>query len=112
VKKHNISAPDTAKVQLVLDGGSFDIKASDDGINASQNTTGIPVAVTINGGAINIAMAAGDTDAIDSNGDLIINGGTVNITAQSAFDFDGKAELNGGTVTVNGSAVSSITKSR
>ena len=97
---------------VVFDGGSFDIKAADDGINASQNTTGIPVAVTINNGTINIAMAAGDTDAIDSNGDLIINGGTVNITAQSAFDFDGKAELNGGTVTVNGSAVTSITKSR
>ena len=31
-----------------------------------------------------------DTDAIDSNGDLTINGGTFDITAQSAFDYDGK----------------------
>lgn len=96
---------------VVIDGGTFDINASDDGINATQSTKDIPVAITINGGTLNINMGSGDTDALDSNGDLIINGGTVNITAQFAFDFDGKSELNGGTVTVNGSEVTSITNS-
>ena len=96
---------------VVFDGGTFDIQASDDGVNATANTTDIPVAITINGGTLNITMGAGDTDALDSNGDLIINGGTVNITAQFAFDFDGKGELNGGTVAVNGSEVTSITNS-
>ena len=96
---------------VVFDGGTFDITASDDGVNATANTTDIPVAITINGGTLNIKMGSGDTDALDSNGDLIINGGTVNITAQFAFDFDGKGELNGGTVTVNGSEVTSITNS-
>ncbi|MBP5163949.1 MAG: carbohydrate-binding domain-containing protein [Lachnospiraceae bacterium] len=96
---------------VVVDGGTFDINASDDGINATQSTKDIPAAITINGGTLNINMGSGDTDALDSNGDLIINGGTVNITAQFAFDFDGKSELNGGTVTVNGSEVTSITNS-
>ena len=96
---------------VVFDGGTFDITASDDGVNATANTTDIPVAITINGGTLNIKMGSGDTDALDSNGDLIINGGTVNITAQFAFDFDGKGELNGGTVTVNGSEITSISNS-
>ncbi len=97
---------------VVFDGGTFEITASDDGVNASQNTTEIPVALTINGGTLNITMGAGDTDALDSNGDLIINGGTINITGQSPFDYDGKGELNGGTVTVNGNVVTKLTKSR
>ena len=54
-------------------------------------------------------MGQGDTDAIDANGNIYINGGTINITAQSAFDFDGTGELNGGTVTVNGSVITELT---
>ena len=53
-------------------------------------------------------MGAGDTDAIDSNGDLYINGGTLNITAQSAFDYDGNAIKNGGTIIVNGTETDTI----
>ena len=54
-------------------------------------------------------MGQGDTDAIDSNGNLYINGGTINITAQSAFDYDKEAKYNGGTVTVNGEKITTIT---
>ena len=54
-------------------------------------------------------MGPGDTDAIDSNGDLTINGGTIDITAQSPFDFDGTGALNGGTITVNGEQVTELT---
>ena len=53
-------------------------------------------------------MAAGDTDGVDSNGDLYINGGTINITGQSAFDYDGEAVNNGGTIIVNGSRTDTI----
>ena len=56
-------------------------------------------------------MGQGDTDAIDSNGDLIITGGNIDITAQFAFDFDGQVTFSGGTVYVNGQQVSSITNS-
>ena len=56
-------------------------------------------------------MGQGDTDAIDSNGDLYINGGTIDITAQFAFDFDGVGQMTGGNVTVNGQTVTQLTNS-
>ncbi len=59
----------------------------------------------INGGTIDVNMASGDTDAVDSDGDLYINGGTVNIVGNSAFDYMGVGEFNGGDVTVNAAAV-------
>ena len=65
----------------------------------------------INGGEISVTMAQGDTDAIDSNGNLYINGGTINITAQFAFDYDGIGQLNGGTVIVNGSQINQLSNS-
>ena len=95
---------------IVIDGGDSTINASDDGINASTSdiiTTGL--SITINDGNLTIIMGAGDTDAIDSNGNLTINGGTINITAQSPFDFDGTGSLNGGTVTVNGQKITQLT---
>ena len=54
-------------------------------------------------------MGAGDTDGIDSNGDLIINGGTISINGQSPFDYDGNGELNGGTLIVNGTQTETLT---
>ncbi len=94
---------------VTINDGNIDISASDDGINAGQKISGTTPLIEINGGEITINMGAGDTDAVDSNGDLVINGGTLNITAQSAFDCDGNAQLNGGSVTVNGTQITSIT---
>ena len=92
-----------------INGGDITINASDDGINASEKSTSYTPTVEINGGDITITMGRGDTDAIDSNGNLFINGGTLDITAQSAFDWDGQATLSdAATVTVNGSRVMSL----
>ena len=94
---------------VVINDGTVNISASDDGINAAQKIDSVTPSVEINGGEITINMAQGDTDAIDSNGNIKINGGTVNITAQSAFDWDGTAEISGGTVYVNGTKVTELT---
>ena len=67
--------------------------------------------IEINGGEITVAMGAGDTDGIDSNGNIIVNGGTVSVTGNSTFDYDGTAQYNGGTIIVNGQQVSSIPNS-
>ena len=54
-------------------------------------------------------MGQGDTDAIDCNGNITVNGGTIDITAQmSSFDYDGNATYNGGTIIINGEQVDSI----
>ena len=114
---------------LQIDGGTFDItaaeglegtyikvndgtiliNASDDGVNAAYKSSAYTPTFEMNGGTLTINMGAGDTDAVDSNADLIINGGTIDITGQSAFDYDGTAQHNGGTIIVNGQTVDSIT---
>ena len=93
---------------VLINGGDITISASDDGINAGQKSDAYIPTVEINGGNITITMGQGDTDGIDSNGNIIINGGTVNITGQSTCDYDGTAELNGGTLIVNGQEVDTI----
>ena len=97
--------------QVEINDGTINIAASDDGINAGQKSDAFDIVLTINGGNTTIIMGQGDTDAIDSNGDLYINGGTVDITAQFAFDFDGVGQMNGGTVTVNGETVTQLVNS-
>ena len=92
-----------------LNGGAVSIQASDDGINAAQKSRSYTATIEINGGDITVAMGAGDTDAIDSNGNIIVNGGTVSVSGSSAFDYDGSAQYNGGTLIVNGQQVSAIT---
>ena len=112
-----------ATTLLQIDGGRFDvtgaegleatyikinISASDDGVNAAYKSSAYTPTVEINGGTLTIVMDAGDTDGVDSNGNLIINGGTIDITGQSSFDYDGTAQYNGGTIIVNGQTVDAI----
>ncbi len=117
-----------ATYQLQLDGGSIDIsaaegleatyiqindgvvnvQASDDGINAGQKSNACVPTIEINGGTVTIVMGAGDTDGVDSNGNIIINGGTIDVSGSSAFDYDGTAQYNGGTIIVNGQTVNAI----
>lgn len=92
-----------------INGGTINISASDDGINASNKSNAVSTAIEINGGDITVNMGQGDTDGIDSNGNLIINGGTIRVNAQSPFDYDGTAQKNGGTIYVNGTQTDAIT---
>lgn len=92
-----------------INGGNINISASDDGINAANKSRNYSVAVEINGGNITIKMGNGDTDGIDSNGNLYINGGTIDITCNSPFDYDGESKYTGGTIIVNGEETNTIT---
>lgn len=98
---------------IQINGGTINIDASDDGINATNKSNGAyPVVVEFNGGNTTINMGQGDTDAVDANGSIYVNGGTINITAQtSSFDYDQAAEFNGGTIIINGQEVSEIPQS-
>lgn len=92
-----------------VNDGTINISASDDGINAGRKSNDYDVTVEINGGNITIKMGQGDTDGIDANGNIYINGGTINITGNSPFDYDGEAEYTNGKIIVNGEEVNSIT---
>ena len=92
-----------------INGGEVRIDASDDGVNASNKSSSYKTIAEFNGGYVYINMAQGDTDGIDSNGDLYINGGTVDVYCNSPFDYDGVGEYNGGTIKVNGETTNEIT---
>lgn len=94
---------------IQINGGQFNISAYDDGINAARKSSFYSPVIEINSGTIKIVIASGDHDAIDSNGDLIITGGIIDITSNSAFDYDGKCYYSSGTIIVNGQKVDSIT---
>ena len=102
------AAEATEATWIQINGGTLDLAATDDGINAGRKSNAYTVCIEINGGEISIDMGQGDTDAIDSNGNLYINGGTISINAQSPFDYDGIGQYNGGTIYVNGSQVDSL----
>ena len=93
---------------IQFNAGSVSIQASDDGVNAAYKSSAYTPTVEINGGEITVSMGAGDTDGIDSNGNIIVNGGTVSVTGNSTFDYDGTAQYNGGTIIINGQQASSI----
>ena len=106
----DISAAEAIEATYVtINDGVIGISASDDGINAAAKSAAYTPTIEINGGEITISMGQGDTDAVDSNGYIYINGGTVDITAQSPFDYDMGAELNGGTLIVNGTQTTEMT---
>ena len=93
---------------IQLNGGTLSIQATDDGINAGRKSSAYTPTVEINDGDISVTMGAGDTDGIDSNGNIIVNGGTIRVTGNSTFDYDGSAQYNGGVIIANGQQVASI----
>lgn len=99
---------------LQINGGEISISASDDGVNAAKKSKsyGTP-SFEMNGGTLKITMSGNDTDAIDANGNVIVTGGTIDITSDlmgssESFDYDGTATYTGGTIIINGEQVSEI----
>ena len=91
-----------------INRGEITIQATDDGVNAAKKSSAYRPTVEINGGTITVTMASGDTDGVDSNGDIYVNGGTISVTGNSTFDYDGTAEYNGGVIIVNGQQIDYI----
>ena len=101
-------------VTIDINGGTIDIMASDDGINArgliddsatdeekeaygEENQADTYFRITA--GTVNVTAGG---DGIDSNGQVYIEGGTLNVSGPAsgpdvALDFNGKATITGGT---------------
>ena len=93
---------------ILIGGGDITVRASDDGLNAARKSSAYAPTVEITGGSVSITMGAGDTDGIDSNGNILISGGTVSVNGNSSFDYDGSGTITGGTVYVNGQQVTTL----
>ena len=98
---------------IQINDGNISVYSTDDGINATNKSSAYDVVIEVNGGDIDVEVQGGDVDGFDANGDIFINGGTIDIVCPTwgmsgPFDADGASELNGGTVTVNGSVVTEI----
>ena len=95
------------ELHLTVNGGKIAIFSDNDGINTNED--GVSV-TTINGGRLHITAGLGaEGDGIDSNGWLVINGGTVissaNPAADAGLDSDMGSYVNGGTVIALGSTM-------
>ena len=95
------------EMHLTVNDGNLHIYSDNDGINTNED--GISV-TTINGGNLTIFAGLGkEGDGIDSNGYLVINGGSVIASAKPAsdagLDSDLGSFIHGGTVIAMGSAM-------
>lgn len=103
------------ELHLTINGGNISIIAGNDGINTNEEYVSV---ITINGGALSIRVdgATGEGDGIDSNGWLVINGGSVlaqgcSAGIDSGIDSDMGIHINGGTVAASGNMFDCIGQS-
>ncbi|MBQ6808511.1 MAG: carbohydrate-binding domain-containing protein [Firmicutes bacterium] len=101
-----------SELHLTINGGNINIVSGNDGINTNED--GVSV-TSINGGLLNIVVdgSTGEGDGIDSNGWLLINGGTVLASAcdksqDSGIDADMGIYISGGTVAASGNMMDRI----
>lgn len=103
------------ELHLTINGGNINITAGNDGINTNEDNVSV---TTVNGGTLTIVVdgATGEGDGIDSNGWLVINGGTVqsyacSFSMDSGIDSDKGIYINGGTVAATGNMYDHIADS-
>ncbi len=93
-------------VQITIAGGTVDIAATDDGLNASGSSEN--AAINLTGGTVTVTVENGrDADGLDSNRDITISGGTLFVSVSDqggscAIDYGSE---NGGTCLISGGTV-------
>ena len=90
-----------------INGGTVYVYGSDDGINACAGSK-TPL-VNITGGFLDVTTPSGDTDGIDSNGNITISGGYVLVKGGASsggmagsVDADGSVKMTGGAIVALG----------
>lgn len=100
---------------VTINGGTTEVYATDDGLNASGGSTANSEnsLFTMSNGVL-VIHASGD--GVDSNGDIDMTGGLLIVNGpedngNGAFDYDGTFTLSGGTLLATGSAGMAMTPS-
>ncbi len=101
-----------SELHLTINGGIINITSGNDGINTNEDNVSV---MTMNGGTLNIVCVGrtGEGDGIDSNGWLVINGGTLTAQAcatsgDAGIDSDKGIYINGGKVIASGNMLDHI----
>ncbi len=95
------------ELHLTFNGGDITVLSQNDGINTNEDDVSV---TTVNAGTLHIVAGLGaEGDGIDSNGYLVINGGTVISAAKpvsdSGLDSSKGSFIHGGTVVAFGAAM-------
>lgn len=109
-----------SELHLTINGGIININSGNDGINTNEDNISV---TTVNGGALNIFVhgQTGEGDGIDSNGWIVINGGSIFAQActlqgsmaagwmgDAGIDSDLGIHINGGTIFATGHMLDDI----
>ena len=101
-----------SELHLTIDGGNLTIESGNDGINANADGESV---ITVNGGTLGITVtgSTGEGDGIDSNGSIVINGGTVESYACAdsgdfGLDADLGVQINDGFIIATGNMLDRI----
>lgn len=93
-------------MHLTIFGGNISIKSGNDGINVNEEEVSV---FDMKGGKLNIAVTGttGEGDGIDSNGWLLVNGGSITAAAcatskDAGLDADKGIYINAGSVVATG----------
>jgi len=104
-----------SELHLTINGGNINITSGNDGINTNEDYVSV---TTVNGGTLKIKVTGetGEGDGIDSNGWLVINGGTViaeacSTSGDAGIDSEMGIHINGGTVIATGNMLDHISES-
>ncbi len=104
-----------SELHLTINGGNINIISGNDGINTNEDNISV---TTVNAGNLNILVngKTGEGDGIDSNGWLVINGGSVTTQAcafsgDAGIDSDMGIHINGGKVFATGNMLDRISES-
>ena len=94
------------ELHLTIDGGNINIYAQNDGINVNEDNVSV---FTMNDGTLHIFAGLGaEGDGVDSNGYIVVNGGTIAGGTPSGsdelLDSDCGNAVNGGSVITIGSS--------
>ena len=99
-------------MHMTINGGDIKIKSGNDGINASEENISV---FAMNDGNVSILVTGetGEGDGIDSNGWLVVNGGSVNAAScatskDAGIDADKGIYINGGTVVASGNMAAEL----